>query len=329
MILVTGASGFVGSWITKRLSEEGGSIRALYYKNIPTDIMRSWPGVEWLEADLLDVYTADEVMQDITEIYHCAAIVSFNPRRREEIIHSNTEITANLVNAALDAGVRKLIHISSVAALGRDGSNKEITEDAQWEESSLNSGYGLSKYAAEMEVWRGIGEGLEAAILNPGIILGEPFNPAGWDEGSAKLMRIVNNEFPFYTGGITGFVDVHDVVSAAIGLMSSDVTGERFILTEGSHPFRSIFTMMAEALGKKPPRFSANSLMSGLVWRLSSIKSLFTGKAATITRETARNAQAKSFYKKDKIMNALPGFQYTPIQETIRRMAASFQKELA
>jgi dihydroflavonol-4-reductase len=329
MILVTGASGYVGSWITKRLCEDGRSIRALYYKNIPSDSMKSWAGVEWLEADLLDVHTAEEMMQGITEVYHCAAIVSFNPRRREEIIHSNTEITANVVNAALDAGVRKLIHISSVAALGRDGSNKEITEEAQWEESSLNSSYGLSKYGAEMEVWRGVGEGLEAAILNPGIILGEPVNPAGWSEGSAKLMRIVNDEFPFFTGGITGFVDVLDVVEAATGLMSSGISGERFILTEGSHPFRSIFTIMAEALGKKPPRYAANSLLSGLVWRFSSVKALFTGNAPTITKETARNAQAKSFYKKDKIMNALPGFKYTPIGETIRRMAAVFQKELA
>jgi nucleoside-diphosphate-sugar epimerase len=291
--------------------------------------MKAWPGVEWLEADLLDVYTADEVMQDITEVYHCAGIVSFNPRRREEIIHSNTETTANVVNAALDAGVRKLIHISSVAALGRDGSSKEISEDAQWEESSLNSSYGLSKYGAEMEVWRGVGEGLEAVILNPGIILGEPINPAGWGEGSAKLMRIVNNEFPFYTAGITGFVDVVDVVEAAVRLMASGQSGERFILTEGSHPFRSVFTMMANALGKKPPLYAANSLMSGLVWRFSSLKAVFTGQAPTITRETARNAQAKSFYKKDKIMNALPDFQYTPLQETIRRMAAAFQKELA
>jgi nucleoside-diphosphate-sugar epimerase len=329
MILVTGASGFVGAHLTKRLSEEGHQVRALYNRNAPNTAMQSWQGVEWLQADLLDVFTAEEVMEGITEIYHCAAIVSFNPRRRDEMIHANVETAANVVNAALDAGVRKLVHISSVAALGRDGTQKEITEEAQWEESGLNSGYGLSKYAAEMEVWRGIGEGLDGAILNPGIILGEPLTNAGWEDGSPKLMKIVHDEFPFYTQGVTAFVDVQDVINAAIALMESDVSGERFILSEGNYLFRQVFTMMAEALGKKPPRIAANAFMTQLVWRASAIKSAFTGKPATITRETARNAQTKSFYKADKIVKALPGFRYTPIKETISRMAAAFDNHLA
>jgi nucleoside-diphosphate-sugar epimerase len=232
------------------------------------------------------------------------------------------------VNAALDAGVRKLIHISSVAALGRDSTEKEITEEAQWEESKLNSGYGLSKYAAEMEVWRGIGEGLEGAILNPGIILGEPLTDTGWEDGSPKLMQIVNDEFPFYTQGITAFVDVQDVVKAAIALMNSDISAERFILSEGNYPFREVFTMMAEALGKKPPRIAAKSFITQLVWRASAIKSAFTGKPATITRETARNAQTRTFYKADKILKMLPDFRYTPIRETVFRMSKAFENHL-
>ncbi len=237
-------------------------------------------------------------------------------------------MACNIVNAALDAGVRKLVHISSVAALGRDGTGKEITEEAEWEESRHNSGYGLSKYAAEMEVWRGIGEGLEGAILNPGIILGEPFNPKSWAEGSAKLMQVAQDEFPYYTDGITAFVDVQDVAKAAIGLMHSEVSGERFILSEGNRPFREIFTMMAQELGLKAPRIRANAAMSGLVWRASALKALFAGGTPTITKETARNAQTKSFYKADKILGALPGFGFTPMAKTITRMAAAFQAHL-
>ncbi len=323
MIFVTGASGFVGAHLTKRLSQEGRPIRALYNSNAPTPAMQSWPGVQWQQADLLDIFAADEAMQSMTEVYHCAAIVSFNPARRKELIHANGEMASNIVNAALDAGVRKLIHISSVAALGRDGTGKEITEEAEWEESRHNSGYGLSKYAAEMEVWRGIGEGLEGAILNPGIILGEPLNPKSWSEGSARLMQVAYDEFPFYTDGITAFVDVHDVVKAAIGLMCSQVSGERFILSEGNRPFREIFTMMAAALGRKPPRIRANPAMSGLVWRASVLKAVFTGGTPTITKETARNAQTRSSYKSDKIFSALPAFAYTPMAETIERMAAA------
>jgi nucleoside-diphosphate-sugar epimerase len=329
MILVTGASGFVGAHLTKKLSEEGLRVRALYNRNAPNAAMRSWQGVEWLQADLLDVFTAAEVMEGISEVYHCAAIVSFNPKRREELIHVNTETTANMVNAALDGGVRKVVHISSVAALGRDGTQKDITEEAQWEESKLNSGYGLSKYAAEMEIWRGIGEGLEGAVLNPGIILGEPLTDAGWEEGSPGLMQMVYIQFPFYTHGVTAFVDVLDVVSAAIALMRSDISGERFILSSGNYPFREVFTMMANALGKKPPRIAANAFMTQLVWRASAIKSAFTGKPATITKETARNAQAKSFYRADKIVKALPEFRYTPIKDTISRIALAFGSHVA
>jgi nucleoside-diphosphate-sugar epimerase len=329
MILVTGASGFVGAHLTKKLSEEGGQVRALYNRNPPNAAMQSWVGVEWMQADLLDIFAAGEAMQGIDEVYHCAAIVSFNPRRLEEILHTNAEVAANVVNAALDSGVRKMVHISSVAALGRGGTQKEITEEAQWEESRLNSGYGLSKYSAEMEVWRGIGEGLEGAILNPGIILGEPLTDAGWADGSPKLMQFAYDEFPFYTQGITAFVDVQDVVRAAISLMTSGISGERFILSEGNYPFREVFSIMAEALGKKPPHIAARSFMTQLVWRASALKSAITGRPATITKETARNAQAKTFYRADKILKALPAFRYTPLRETIFRMAGAFDNHLA
>jgi nucleoside-diphosphate-sugar epimerase len=325
VILVTGASGFVGAHLVRRLSEEGLPVRALYCKTQPSAEMRSWPGVEWWRADLLDVFDVSVALQGVQDVYHAAAIVSFNPRRRAEMLHVNTEGTANLVNAALDAGVRKLLHVSSVAALGRNGRQKEITEEAQWEESGLNSAYGLSKYAAEMEVWRGMGEGLRAAIINPGIILGEPLCPDGWDKGAPALMKLANDEFPFFTQGITAFVDVHDVVEAAVSLMRAPVSAERFILSAGNHAFRDIFMQMAEALGRRPPRLSAGPLLTQFVWRWSALKSMVTGKGAAITRETARNAQAKSYYKADKIMQALPAFRYTPIRETILRMAAAFE----
>jgi dihydroflavonol-4-reductase len=286
--------------------------------------MLAWAGVTWKKADLLDIYDVEEVLSGVAEIYHCAAIVSFNPARKDEIIHVNTEITANLVNAAIDADVRKMVHISSVASLGRTGSTKEITEEAQWEESNLNSGYAESKYGAEMEVWRIIGEGLDAVILNPGIILGEPLTPHGWDDGSARLMQTAYKEFPFYTDGVTAFVDVADVVRAAMDLMRSDVTAERFILSAGNFPFREIFDCMADTLGRRRPRFHAGSFATGLVWRWSALKRLFTGRSSVITRETARNAQIKSFYKADKITAALPQFAYTPMDATINRMAKAY-----
>ena len=228
MILVTGASGFAGSHLTHALSASGAPVRALYHRRPPDDEMSSWPGVSWMQADLLDIFAVAEAMAGIDEVYHLAAIVSFNPARKFQMIHTNTETTANIVNAALDAGVRRLLHVSSVAALGRNGSTKEITEEAQWEESGHNSGYAQSKQSAEMEVWRGIGEGLDAVIINPGIILGAPLQKAGWTDGAPRLMQTAWEEFPFYTNGISSFTDIADVVRAAIALMGSDISGERF-----------------------------------------------------------------------------------------------------
>jgi nucleoside-diphosphate-sugar epimerase len=243
------------------------------------------------------------------------------------MIHTNTEITSNIANAALDAGVRKMLHISSVASLGRNGTTKEITEEAQWEENNLNSGYGLSKHGSEMEVWRVIGEGLDAVILNPGLILGEPRSPHGWQDGSARLMQTAYKEFPFFTDGITAFVDIADVVRAAISLMASEISGERFILSAGNYPFRDIFNRMADALGRKRPRYHAGPLATSLVWRWSVIQGKLSGSKPIITKETARNAQLKSFYKADKISQAVPEFTYTPIDTTISRMAQAYLAE--
>jgi len=327
MILVTGASGFVGAHLAKELSNSGASVRALYYRHEPTPVMLAWPGVSWQQANLLDIYDVEVVMEGISEIYHCAAIVSFNPARKEEMIHTNTEITSNIANSAIDAGVRKLVHISSVASLGRNGTTKEITEEAQWEESSLNSGYGLSKHGSEMEVWRSIGEGLDAVILNPGIILGEPLCPKGWQDGSSRLMQTAYKEFPFFTDGITAFVDIADVVRAAIALMQSDISGERFILSAGNYPFRDIFNRMADALGRRRPRFHAGPFATSLVWRWSMLQARLSGSKPIITKETARNAQLKSFYKADKITRALPGFTYNSIDSTIVRIAQTYLAE--
>lgn len=322
MQLVTGASGFIGRHLVRYLSGKGYTIRALYNSTPPDAALATLKGVEWVKADLLDVYDVEAAMQGITEVYHCAAIVSFNPADKARILHFNKESTANIVNESLEQGIRKLVYVSSVAALGRSKVEKPINEEEEWEEGKFNSVYAESKHEAELEVWRGMGEGLCAAIINPGIILGE----GDWDKGSAKLITLAHKEFPFYTQGINAWVDVADVVRIMHLIMTSDIEAERFVVSAGNFAYRDIFTMMAKALNKKPPHIKANNFMTGLIWRWNLLKHLVTGQEVTITRETAATAQRKTFYDNGKLLRFLPHFTYTPMPDTIKRMASAYLK---
>ena len=323
MVLITGASGFIGQHLVRLLSSKGETIRALYHANAPNPALKDLPGVNWMQCDLLDIYAVAEAFKDITEVYHCAAVVSFSPHDKERMVHFNIESTANVVNEALEQQIRKMVYLSSVASLGRSEQAKEITEEEQWEESSYNSVYAMSKHTAELEVWRGMGEGLNAVIVNPGIVIGE----GNWDVGTGKLMQLVHKEFPFYTQGITAWVDVKDVVEVMYRLMDSTIEAERFILSAGNYAYKDIFTWMAEALHKKPPHIRATPFMTELIWRWGIVKKWLSGKTSTITKETAATAQRQSLYNNSKLAQYLSDFTYTPVKETIKRMAAAFQND--
>lgn len=325
MILVTGASGFLGNHLLQSLVEKRVPVRALYNSRKPdTDL----PGITWRRCDMLDIFSLEEALEEITQVYHCAAIVSFDSRDHAKMIRDNVAATANLVNALLEKDTARLVHVSSVAALGRTTGHGNsgatmITEETHWEESRLNSAYARSKFLSEMEVWRGIAEGLNAVIVNPSIILGE----GDWSKGSAHLMEIVYREFPWYTEGINGWVDVKDVADAMVLLMNSGLEEERFILNAGNYPYREVFTHMAEALKRKPPHRRSGKWMTELVWRLMVIKSRITGRQSTITRETARTAQSRHLYDNRKFLEKFPSFTYRPLPRTIERMAASFLQQ--
>ena len=235
MILVTGGSGLVGSELISQLLAQDSKVKAIYNS---TPLTISHQNLTTINCDIMDTAALEEEMQGITRIYHCAGIVSFNKKNKNNLLKVNIEGTANVVNAALDAGVKKIIHVSSVSALGRIRENETITEEMNWTEETSNSLYGKSKYLGELEVWRGIGEGLEAVIVNPSIILGGN----DWSKGSSEIFKSVYNEFPWYTEGITGVVDVRDVARAMILLMNSEINRERFILNAENLSYKKIFT---------------------------------------------------------------------------------------
>lgn len=320
MILVTGGTGLLGSYLLRALVKAGKPVRALYRSRIPDQIKDIADRVEWVQGDILDVCALEDAFAGVTEVYHCAAIVSFEPGQRNAMMKTNIEGTANIVNLAIDTGVRKIVHVSSIAALGRARQHDNITENAQWEESKNNSKYAVSKHLGEMEIWRGIAEGLNAVIVNPSIILGSGF----WHDGSGKLLANAWKEFPYYTEGVNGFVDVEDVAEVMIQLMESPITAQRFILNGDNWPYRQLFNEMARHLGKKPPHIATKPWMAEVVWRLEKIRGMFTGKRPLLTRETARTAQLKVYYSNQKIQEALPGFRFRPLQETIETISRNF-----
>jgi nucleoside-diphosphate-sugar epimerase len=313
-VLVTGGTGLVGSHLIKALLKEGRHVKALYRTTVPG--FEGSGEIEWVKGDILDILSLEDAFSGVAEVYHCAAVVSFHPSEREEMFKINVEGTANVVNACITEGVKKLCFVSSVAALGRIREGAEINETMNWSEETSNSHYGKSKYLAETEVWRGIGEGLEAVIVNPVIILGA----GDWTKGSSGIFKSAYNEFPWYTEGVTGFVDVEDVVKAMIQLVDSNITGQRFILSAENRKYKDVFTSIANCFGKKPPHKKVTRLMAAVVWRLEAVKGLFTGKHPLLTKETARTAQAVVYFNNTKINKFLPEFQYASLDETIKRV---------
>ncbi len=320
MILVTGGAGLLGKELINQLLAQDMPVRAIYNKSALTNLPNN--NLEQVQCNILDVTGLEEAMKGVEKVYHCAAIVTFDPKRRTELFKINIEGTANIVNAALDAGVKKMVHVSSVAALGRIRENELINESMNWSEETSNSKYGQSKYLAELEVWRGIGEGLDAVMVNPSMILGA----GDWNNSSSRVFKSVYEEFPWYSDGTTGFVDVRDVAKAMIQLMESDISGERFIVSAEDRSFADVFNLMAKAFGKKPPHKKVTRTLAKIVWRLEAIKSRFTGKEPLVTKETAATALAKVHFDNSKLKKWLPDFRYHSIEETITDTCAVLQQ---
>jgi nucleoside-diphosphate-sugar epimerase len=321
MILVTGGAGLLGKELITQLLLQGKKVRAVYNKTPIPDFHSV--NLQHQQCNILDVEGLEVAMKGIEQVYHCAAIVTFNPKKKQEMFKINIEGTANVVNAALEAGVKKMVHVSSVAALGRIRENEIINETMNWTEETSNSAYGQSKYLAELEVWRGIAEGLDAVIVNPTIILGV----GNWNEGSTKIFQSAYNEFPWYAEGTTGFVDVKDVAKAMVLLMESNINAERFIISAENRSYKEVFNLMAKAFDKKQPNKKVTPLIAKMVWRVEAIKNFFTGKEPLVTKETSRTALAKVQFDNSKLKKWISQFNYQPLEETIKQTCFELLKK--
>ena len=332
MILLTGATGLLGSHIAYELLQQGKKIRALkrkdsnsvltekifsFYTNEHIELLNA---IEWVEGDVLDLGSLEDAMVGITHVYHCAAMVSFLPKEKDKMMQVNIEGTANVVNAAMHAGVKKLCHISSIAALGSTIDGNMITEETWWKNNPSNSYYAISKYGAEREVWRAAEEGLNVVIVNPSFIIG----PGDTSKSSSEAFGILRKGASWYTNGVNGYVDVRDVAHAAIKLTENDVLNQRFILNAANLSYRSFFDKVLVQLNKPKTKREAGKFLLALAWRIEKLLAAIVGRNPIITKEKVGYALQISQYDGSKIQKTI-NFNYRNIDTSIMEICKFYK----
>ncbi len=321
-VLVTGGTGFVGSYLLRYLLQKNYKIKAIKRATSPMRLVADIADqIDWVEGDILDVPFLEKITKGVHQIYHVAAVVSFDPRDQQALMKVNIEGTANIVNVALCNKVEKLVHVSSVAAIGHKESQPHIDEAIQWENSKDNSNYAISKFKAEAEVWRGIQEGLNAVIINPSIILGAGY----WNIGSCELFTKVYKGLSYYPSGSFGFIDVRDVAQIAIQLMESEITAERFILNAKNYSFQLLLKDIAKVLDKRPPRYNAPNWLLFLLVKLEWLRTQFSHSKPLLTSESVKMVEWKFYYNNDKIKKELD-YQFIPLEQTIQQTALALKE---
>ncbi len=325
MKLVTGGSGFLGAHLLAELTQKHERIRALYRDLKGIEKVREvfrysfkeeaplFDKIEWIQGDLNDCMVLSEALKGITEVYHVAGLINFEWRRHSELKKTNTTGTANLVNCCLEAKVKKLCYISSIAALG------QIT-NTQGQDSfdppSFKDPYGLTKYGGELEVWRGAQEGLQVIILRPGVILGEGY----WRSGSGFLLKFVSTEPTWYPPGGTGFVDVKDVVAFSINLMEGPVYNQAFTLVGHNLTYLEVLQKIGHSLGSKKSPKRKIPLWVGLIGHyLDFLRAWITGSTQRLPKAYIYAMFEASSYDGTAATNLVP-LTYTELDKTLDRI---------
>jgi nucleoside-diphosphate-sugar epimerase len=334
MIFVVGGTGYLGSHLLYNLVQRGNPVRAIYRDKQKLDFFRTFrkyypevndammDSIEWVKGDILDYYTLSEYMAGASAVYNVSGIVSFHKEDKQKMLAINGQGTANVVNACLEHGIDRLCHVSSISALGDSQDGEPIDETRLWSKNTSPSPYSYSKFRGEMEVWRGINEGLQAVIVNPSIIVG----PGMWHGSWKEIFRQVNGGLNYYPVGTSGYIDVQDVVRVMIILTDSDVSGERFILSAENLAHRKVLDFLAEGLKKPRPSRALTPQLIKIACRLEKIRSVLTGTRPRITRQSMKSSAAVTSYSNRKIVQAFP-IRFTPLSESLAASIRIFLDE--
>jgi len=333
MILITGGTGLVGGHLLLRLAGGGSTVRALYHneENISKtkklfahhSRFADFETIQWVAGDITDVPSLEAAFAGVTHVYHCAAYISFDPRDEDILRKVNIEGTANMVNCALAFGVEKFCHVSSIAALGDPLiAGSTITEETDWNPEVYHSDYQISKYGAEMEVWRGWQEGLKVVIVNPGLIFGYGY----WEQGTGAVFKSVKQGQYFYTPGVVGIVAVEDVSDIMLRLMESNVSGERYTLVAENPTLKEMLDIVAKGMNKSGPFIYATKLLTAIAWRMDWLLSKLLMRKRLLTRHMAQTAYTTEPLDSTKIINALH-YKFTDMKPYLEKLAADYLKQ--
>jgi len=318
-VLVTGATGFIGSVLTRQLVEEGADVRVFRRSTSSLDLLGSVSDrVEHAVGDLAQARRLHEAMQGVDRVYHVAALVSFDPGDQEALRRTNVDGTANVVNAALEANVSRLVHTSSMAAFGR-AVDDVIDETTEWQGGSARSMYARSKYAAELEVHRGIAEGLDAVIVNPSLV----FGVGGREMNTRRIVDAVRGGWLIAVPpGGTNVVDVRDVATGHRRAMAKGREGRRYFLGGENRSWMEIGGRLADAFGMDPPKYTVPSPLLRVGGAVAEIISKVAGGDPFLTRSTARTASHTYRYDNSRARSEL-GCRFRSFEATAQWIATS------
>jgi len=336
MILVTGGTGLVGSHLLYKLVNNNENVKAIYRAEKKLKIVENifslytkdhkslFAKIEWVKTDLLDIPLLTEAFKNVTYVYHCAAFVSFEPDKYHLLRRTNIEGTANIVNLCIANNIKKLCYTSSIAAIGDTINNDDITENTEWNPEADNSVYAITKYGAEIEVWRGSQEGLDVVIVNPGVILGAGI----WRYGSGSFFNRVYKGIPYYTSGLIGLIDVEDVINIMIQLTKSDIKNQRYILVAENWTYKQFFQTIAKSLNAKQPSKEVKNWQLQIAWRLDWLSHKLKGKRRRLTKQLVNSFKSESFHSNKKIIKALD-YKFKPVEKSINEVSQVFLKQVS
>ena len=320
-ILLTGANGFAGAYILRALFREGYSNIAVCLRaHSDTAMISSFlDRVDIFQTSIHDTGGMEEAITGAEIIIHVAGKVSFSSGDKREMMKSNVEGTALLVDLALESNVQKFIHISSVAALGRSASDIQLDEKSNWVKSKLNTYYAISKHQGEMEVWRGVFEGLPAVIINPSTLIGAGY----WHKGTCRFFPQVYRGLSHYPVGSNGFTDVRDLADMVCAVLNNPISGERLICNGVNLSYRELFTRMAMFMGVKSANREMSPAWAGLVWRYFHFMEYLTGRPAPVTRETMKTVNHRFAYSNNRSIDNI-GFVYRDFEKTLKESGEAY-----